>query len=130
MTDLPYHHDWTPRFETSLGLRVKWFGRWREDPDWSIQPSRLASDLIWRAIRQAREKGKPVVASFSDVAASGGYYVASAADVIVSDPGTLTGSIGVVGGKMVMGGLYDKIGVKNLATDEYNEAEYLAKTKQ
>jgi AraC-like DNA-binding protein len=46
MTDLPYHHDWTPRFETSLGLRVKWFGRWREDPDWSIQPSRLASDLI------------------------------------------------------------------------------------
>lgn len=46
MIDLPYHHDWTPRFETSLGLRVKWFGRWREDPDWSIVPSRLATDLI------------------------------------------------------------------------------------
>jgi AraC-like DNA-binding protein len=46
MTDLPYHHDWKPRFETSLGLKVKWFGRWGADPDWSIEPSRLASDLI------------------------------------------------------------------------------------
>ena len=46
MTDLPYHHDWKPRFETSLGLRVKWFGRWGGDPGWSIQPSRLASDLV------------------------------------------------------------------------------------
>jgi AraC-like DNA-binding protein len=46
MTDLPYHHDWEPQFETSLGLRVKWFGRWDEDPDWSIEPSRLGSDLI------------------------------------------------------------------------------------
>jgi AraC-like DNA-binding protein len=46
MSDLPYHHDWEPRFETSLGLRVKWFGRWGGDPDWSIEPSRLASDLI------------------------------------------------------------------------------------
>jgi AraC-like DNA-binding protein len=46
MTDLPYHHDWTPLFETSLGLRVKWFGRWGEDPEWSVAPSRLASDLI------------------------------------------------------------------------------------
>ena len=46
MTDLPYHHDWEPQFETSLGLRVKWFGRWGGDPDWSIEPSRLGSDLI------------------------------------------------------------------------------------
>jgi hypothetical protein len=46
MTDLPYHHDWTPRFETSFGLRVKWFGRWSETPEWKIEPSRLASDLI------------------------------------------------------------------------------------
>jgi AraC-like DNA-binding protein len=44
--DLPYHHDWKPQFETSLGLQVKWFGRWGEDPEWSIEPSRLAADLI------------------------------------------------------------------------------------
>ncbi|MBY0399988.1 signal peptide peptidase SppA [Myxococcota bacterium] len=78
--------------------------------------SAMASELIWRAIRQAREKGKPVVASFSDVAASGGYYVASAADAIVSDPGTLTGSIGVFALRPVIGGLLDKleIGVDSL----------------
>lgn len=46
MSGLPYHHDWKPQFETSLGLRVKWFGRWGGDPDWSVEPSRLASDLI------------------------------------------------------------------------------------
>ena len=52
------------------------------------------SELVWRAIREARKK-KPVIASFSDYAASGGYYLASAADTIVAQPGTLTGSIGV-----------------------------------
>ncbi len=46
MSDLPYHHDWKPQFETSLGLRVKWFGRWGGDPDWSIDPSRLGADLV------------------------------------------------------------------------------------
>ena len=46
MTDLPYHHDWKPLFETSIGLQVKWFGRWGDDPEWSVEPSRLASDLI------------------------------------------------------------------------------------
>ena len=46
MTDLPYHHDWQPQFETSLGLRVKWFGRWGGDSEWEIVPSRLATDLI------------------------------------------------------------------------------------
>lgn len=78
--------------------------------------SAMASELVWRALRQAREKGKPVVASFSDVAASGGYYVASGADVIVSDPGTLTGSIGVFALRPVVGGLLDKleIGVDGL----------------
>jgi len=57
--------------------------------------SPLASDIIWRAIQQARESGKPVIASLSDVAASGGYYVACGADAILADPATLTGSIGV-----------------------------------
>ncbi len=46
MIDLPYHHDWKPLFETSLGLQLKWFGRWGGNPDWFIEPSRLGSDLI------------------------------------------------------------------------------------
>lgn len=46
MSKLPYHHDWKPEFETSLGLQVKWFGSWGEDPEWVVEPSRLGSDLI------------------------------------------------------------------------------------
>ena len=70
----------------------------------------IASDLIWREIALAGED-KPVVASMSDLAASGGYYVAMPADVIVAQPGTLTGSIGVVGGKLALGGAFEKLGV-------------------
>jgi len=58
--------------------------------------SALASDVIWREIDLARQV-KPVVASFGDVAASGGYYIACAATRIVADPTTITGSIGVFG---------------------------------
>jgi protease-4 len=71
--------------------------------------SALASDLIWREADIAR-RDKPVVASFTDLAASGGYYVACSADRIVAEPSTLTGSIGVVYGKMVTRGLFDWIG--------------------
>jgi protease-4 len=70
--------------------------------------SALASDLIWNEL--ARSK-KPIVASMSDVAASGGYYISMAAQKIVAEPGTLTGSIGVVGGKLALGGVYEKIGL-------------------
>lgn len=70
--------------------------------------SALASDLIWRATQST---DKPIVASMGDVAASGGYYIAMGADRIVAEPGTITGSIGVVGGKLAMQGLYDKIGI-------------------
>jgi len=70
--------------------------------------SALASDLIWRATQKIE---KPIVASMGDVAASGGYYIAMGADRIVAEPGTITGSIGVVGGKLAMGGLYGKIGI-------------------
>jgi len=73
--------------------------------------SPLASDLMWRALRDAREAGKPVIVSMSDVAASGGYYVASAADTIVSHPTTLTGSIGVFVIRPSLGGLLQKVGV-------------------
>jgi protease-4 len=69
-----------------------------------------ASDAIWREVVLAQRE-KPVIASMSDLAASGGYYVAMAAQAIVADPGTLTGSIGVFGGKFSLRGLYDKIGI-------------------
>jgi len=70
--------------------------------------SALASDLIWRATQKI---DKPIVASMGDVAASGGYYIAMGTDRIIAEPGTVTGSIGVVGGKLAMGGLYGKIGI-------------------
>jgi protease-4 len=72
----------------------------------------LASDLIRRAMVAARQKGKPVVVSMGDVAASGGYWIASGADQIVAEPGTITGSIGVVGLKPDLSGLLGKVGVK------------------
>src|SRR5438067_898940 len=74
--------------------------------------SGLASDIIWRAVESAKEK-KPVVVSMSDVAASGGYYIACNANKIVAEPSTITGSIGVVGGKPVVKGLYDWLGITN-----------------
>jgi protease-4 len=72
--------------------------------------SGLASDFIWREVNRARAV-KPFVASMSDVAGSGGYYIAMAADTIVAEPGTLTGSIGVVSGKFSTVGFYDKLGM-------------------
>src|SRR5207237_6839225 len=74
--------------------------------------SGLASDIIWRAIESLKGK-KPVVVSMSDVAASGGYYISTGANKIVAEPSTITGSIGVVGGKPVIKGFYDWIGVTN-----------------
>ncbi len=73
--------------------------------------SALASDIIWQAVRELAAK-KPVIASMGAVAASGGYYIASGAHKIYAQPDTITGSIGVIGGKLVLGGLYDKLGVK------------------
>ncbi len=79
--------------------------------------SAVAADLIWREVQRARAE-KPVVASMSDVAASGGYYVAMPADAIVAQPGTLTGSIGVVAGKFAFGGAFDKLGINVEAVAE------------
>jgi protease-4 len=73
-----------------------------------------ASDLIWRQVRRLAEK-KPVVAYLHDVAASGGYYVACGATRIVAQPTTLTGSIGVVGGKVSFGALLERAGVTSVA---------------
>lgn len=72
--------------------------------------SALASDIVWHATQQARAK-KPVVVSFSDVAASGGYYVACGANAIVAQPGTVTGSIGVLMIRPVLTRLYEKLGI-------------------
>lgn len=79
--------------------------------------SALASDIIWRATQTI---DKPIIASMGDVAASGGYYIAMGADKIIAEPGTITGSIGVVGGKLSMAGLFEKIGV---STDSINRGE-------
>lgn len=85
----------------------------------------LASDLMWREIRLLAES-KPVIASMSDVAASGGYYMAMAADTIVAENLTLTGSIGVVTGKFSLGKLYEKIGFNKEIISRGKYAELLA----
>jgi len=72
--------------------------------------SALASELIYQAARRCA-KEKPVIASVTGMAASGGYYVAAGADTIVADPAAIVGSIGVVSGKLSLTGLYDKIGI-------------------
>jgi protease-4 len=75
--------------------------------------SSVASDVIWRELTITHEDdpNRPIVTSMSDLAASGGYYVAVPADAIVAQPGTLTGSIGIFGGKIVIGGALEKAGV-------------------
>jgi protease-4 len=73
--------------------------------------SYVASDTVWREVACARDAGKPVIVSMGTVAGSGGYFVACNADVIVAQPGTLTGSIGVFGGKPVTTELTDKFGL-------------------
>jgi protease IV len=72
--------------------------------------SGTASDVIWREVVLAK-KTKPVIVSMGDLGASGGYYIAMAADAIVAQPTTITGSIGVFGGKISIHGLYDKVGI-------------------
>lgn len=73
--------------------------------------SAVASDTIWREVVRVREAGKPVIVSMGEAAASGGYYIACPADVIVALPATLTGSIGVFGGKVVVQELLDRVGL-------------------
>jgi len=88
----------------------------------------VASDLIWRAVRQVRSE-KPVVVSMGDVVASGGYYVAAAADAILAEPGTVTGSIGVVGGKVNLAGLYERLGVAKDSVERGARAGLLSETR-
>ena len=87
--------------------------------------STVASDVIWRELVQASTGpgARPLVASMSDLAASGGYYIAMAAPDIVAEPGTLTGSIGIYGGKIVTGGTYGKLGMNVEAVSIGKHAE-------
>jgi protease-4 len=73
--------------------------------------SYVASDVIWREVQLAKEADKPLIVSMSNVAASGGYFVAAPAHKIVALPGTVTGSIGVVSGKLIFKDLWDKLGI-------------------
>jgi protease-4 len=87
--------------------------------------SSTASDVIWRelTITKTGVRARPIVVSMSDLAASGGYYIAMAGDVIVAQPGTLTGSIGIYSGKYVTGGSFDKLGANIEATSTGRHAE-------
>ena len=84
--------------------------------------SAVASDVIWREIVLTKEK-KPVIVSMSNVAASGGYWIAMPAHAIVAQPGTLTGSIGVVSIKFVIDGTLKKVGVNMESVSEGRYAE-------
>jgi protease IV len=87
--------------------------------------SASASDAIWRELMLTKNErsDRPLVVSMSDLAASGGYYIAMPAQVIVAQPSTLTGSIGIFGGKFVTGGLYEKLGAKIDSTSIGTNAE-------
>ena len=87
--------------------------------------SALASDLIWQAAQRARAR-KPVIVSMSDVAASGGYYVAAPGTRIVASPGTMTGSIGVVMAKPNVRGLLDKLGINTVELQRGEMASMLS----
>ncbi len=91
--------------------------------------SYVASDTIWREVVLAREAGKPVVVSMGNVAASGGYFVAAPASVIIAQPGTLTGSIGVVFGKPVIGDLLGRLGVGLGSVEQGAHARMYATTR-
>jgi protease-4 len=85
--------------------------------------SYTASDTIWREVVRARNAGKPVVVSMGDVAASGGYFISMAADAIIAQPGTVTGSIGVITAKPVLSELLGRAGITTDSVAEGAHAE-------
>jgi protease IV len=87
--------------------------------------SAAASDAVWRElmITRSEKPDRPLVVSMGDLAASGGYYIAMPAQVIVAQPSTLTGSIGIFGGKIVTGGVYGKLGAHIESTSVGKNAE-------
>jgi protease IV len=90
--------------------------------------SATASDTIWREVVRLRAASKPVVVSMSDVAASGGYFISAPADVIVAQPGTITGSIGVIMGKPVLADALERVGITTDSVAVGSGANMLAPT--
>ncbi|WP_139978376.1 signal peptide peptidase SppA [Nocardioides litoris] len=92
--------------------------------------SYVASDAVRREVQRLQRDGRPVVATMGAVAASGGYFVAMPADEIVAQPSTLTGSIGVLAGKMVVERLLDRLGIVHESVDAGPRAGMLAPTRR
>lgn len=98
--------------------------------------SALASEILWEALDEFSQTERPLVVSMGAVAASGGYYIASGADVIFAEPMTITGSIGVVGMKFAMGGVMEKVGIttheikKGAHADLYNTTRPFSKVER
>jgi protease-4 len=90
--------------------------------------SAQASEVMWQAARAVAQK-KPVVISIGSMAASGGYYLASAGDYIYADPSAIVGSIGVVGGKFVTKGLFDKLGLTTESFTKGRNADLFSSNK-
>jgi protease-4 len=121
-------------------LADRTFSRWmkdiREDEEIKAVVLRVnspggsgqASDMMWRDIERLKAAGKPVVVSMGDYAASGGYFIAAPADWIVAQPGTITGSIGVFGGKMNLAGTYEKLGLSEYTYKRGEESNLLSAT--
>jgi protease IV len=91
--------------------------------------SAVGSDLVWRAVRAAQSRGKPVVVSMGDVAGSGGYYVAMGADAIVAEPSTITGSIGVVYAKFDVSSLLNQFGINLERAKSHPMSDALSPTR-
>ncbi len=90
--------------------------------------SALASEVMWQAARRVSRE-KPVIVSIGGMAASGGYYLASAGDYIYADPSAIIGSIGVVGGKFVTTELFDKLGLTTEAFQRGRNADLFSSSK-
>lgn len=90
--------------------------------------SAQASEVMWQAARAVAEK-KPVIISVGSMAASGGYYLASAGDYIYADPSAIVGSIGVVGGKFVLKGIYEKLGLTTESFTKGRNADLFSSSK-
>ncbi|NJM37456.1 MAG: signal peptide peptidase SppA [Akkermansiaceae bacterium] len=91
--------------------------------------SAMASEVLWEATDEWNATGKPFVVSMGGVAASGGYYVSSSAKRIFAEAGTITGSIGVVGMKLVVGEAFEKMGITTHATQRGENAGVMSMTR-
>lgn len=90
--------------------------------------SYVASDAIWRETVRAKAAGKPVIVTMGNVAGSGGYFVAMSATKIVAQPGTITGSIGVLGGKLLTRRLFERLGVTYDTVESSANADFFSDT--